>query len=134
WWHMAIQIEVPALGESVKQAILVKWHKRDGESVSVDEPIAELETDKANVDVPSPAAGVLRRVKEEGDTVGVGEVIARVEEGSGGTKASPAAGAVGGTAKPQAAGAAPPVVGQPGAQVGAVNAAGTRLEDLSPAV
>ena len=127
---------MPALGESVKQAILVKWHKRDGEAVSVDEPIAELETDKANVDVPSPAAGVLRRVKEEGDTVGVGEVIARVEEGGAAAKASPAV-AVSGSAKPQAAQAAQPapVAAQPsGAQVGAVNAAGTRLEDLSPAV
>ena len=54
---MATQIEVPPLGESVKQAILVAWHKKEGESVATDEPICELETDKANVDLPAPAAG-----------------------------------------------------------------------------
>lgn len=76
---MATQVQVPALGESVKQAVLVRWHKADGEAVAVDEPICELETDKANVDLPAPAAGVLRRVKDEGDTVNVGEVIARID-------------------------------------------------------
>ncbi len=85
---MARQVEVPSLGESVKQAILVHWHKADGDSVAIDEPICELETDKANVDVPSPVAGVLRRVKEEGETVGIGEVIARIDEAG----ASPAQG------------------------------------------
>jgi 2-oxoglutarate dehydrogenase E2 component (dihydrolipoamide succinyltransferase) len=79
-----MQIEVPPLGESVTQAILVAWHKADGEMVAIDEPICELETDKANVDVPARAAGVLHRVKEEGETVNVGEVIARIDEmGSG---------------------------------------------------
>lgn len=81
---MATQIEVPPLGESVTQAILVAWHKADGEMVAIDEPICELETDKANVDVPARAAGVLHRMKEEGETVNVGEVIARIDEtGSG---------------------------------------------------
>ena len=51
----------------------------DGESVKPDEAIAELETDKANVDVPSPGGGVLRHLKEEGDTVAVGEPIARID-------------------------------------------------------
>lgn len=72
------------MGESVTQAILVKWHKQDGDVVAVDDAVAELETDKANVDVPAPAAGVLRRVKEEGETVAVGEVIARIDAGSAG--------------------------------------------------
>jgi 2-oxoglutarate dehydrogenase E2 component (dihydrolipoamide succinyltransferase) len=71
------------LGESVREAVLIKWHKNDGDSVAAAEPIAELETDKANVDVPAPSAGVLRRVKKEGDTVAIGETIARIDEGSG---------------------------------------------------
>src|SRR5687767_7584598 len=75
-------VDVPALGESVREAVLIKWHKNDGDAVAAAEPIAELETDKANVDVPAPAAGVLRRVKNEGDTVTIGETIARIEEGS----------------------------------------------------
>jgi 2-oxoglutarate dehydrogenase E2 component (dihydrolipoamide succinyltransferase) len=73
--------------------VLIKWHKNDGDAVSAAEPIAELETDKANVDVPAPAAGVLRRVKKEGDTVAIGDTIARIEEG---------AGSAGGNAKTQA--------------------------------
>ncbi len=48
---MAIQVKVPPLGESVKQATLLKWHKQDGEAVKVDEPLCELETDKANADL-----------------------------------------------------------------------------------
>lgn len=86
---MAIQVEVPSMGESVTQAILVKWHKQDGEQVKVDEPLCELETDKANVDVPAKGAGVLRRVKDEGETVRVGEIIARIDE-AGTPKAPPA--------------------------------------------
>jgi 2-oxoglutarate dehydrogenase E2 component (dihydrolipoamide succinyltransferase) len=75
--NMAIRVEVPALGESIKSAILVAWHKADGQAVDVDEPLCELETDKANVDVSAPAAGVLRHLRGEGDTVAVGEEIAR---------------------------------------------------------
>jgi 2-oxoglutarate dehydrogenase E2 component (dihydrolipoamide succinyltransferase) len=77
---MAIQVEVPRLGESVTQAVLVKWHKKDGDRVAVDDALCELETDKANVDVPAPGAGIVRHVKEEGQTVGIGEVIARIDD------------------------------------------------------
>src|SRR3954465_3419779 len=88
---MATQVQVPTLGESVTQAILVKWFKEDGQAVTQDEAICELETDKANVDVPAPTAGVLRRVKNEGDTVAIGDTIARIEEGGGNSNAKPAA-------------------------------------------
>ena len=77
---MPTNVDVPALGESVREAVLIKWHKNDGDTVDAAEPIAELETDKANVDVPAPAAGVLKRVKKEGDTVAIGETIARIDE------------------------------------------------------
>ena len=85
---MAIDVVVPPLGESVTQAILLKWHKAEGAQVAIDEALCELETDKANVDMPAPAAGVVRRLKNEGDTVGVGEVIARVDPA--GVAAAPA--------------------------------------------
>ena len=88
---MPTNIDVPALGDSIAEAVLLKWHKNDGDAVAAAEPVAELETDKANVDVPSPAAGVFRRVKKEGDTVKIGETIARVDEGSGGNSKSQAA-------------------------------------------
>jgi 2-oxoglutarate dehydrogenase E2 component (dihydrolipoamide succinyltransferase) len=67
------------MGESVTEAVLLKWHKQDGEAVKENEPIAELETDKANVDVPAPASGVFKRVKKEGDTVRIGETIATID-------------------------------------------------------
>src|SRR5215468_10332915 len=86
---MPTNVDVPALGESVREAVLIKWHKNDGDPVAAAEPIAELETDKANVDVPAPAAGVLKRVKKEGDTVAIGETIATIDEkGTGGAAAA----------------------------------------------
>src|SRR5438034_10329486 len=81
---MPTNVDVPALGESVREAVLIKWHKNDGDTVAAAEPIAELETDKANVDVPAPTAGVLQRVKKEGDTVTIGETIARIDENAKG--------------------------------------------------
>jgi len=87
---MPTNVDVPALGESVREAVLIKWHKGDGESVAAAEPIAELETDKANVDVPAPSAGVLRHVKEEGATVAIGDTIARIDEGGAGKASAPA--------------------------------------------
>src|SRR5690349_21631322 len=90
-------VQVPALGESVSEATLIKWHKNDGEAVKQDEAICELETDKANVDVPSPGAGVIRRLKAEGDKVRIGETIATLDP-----SAKPSASASG-NAKPAAA-------------------------------
>ncbi len=79
---MAIELKVPSLGESITQATIGAWLKREGEAVQVDEPIVEVESEKATVAVPAPAAGVLRKVlRQSGDTVSVGEVIAELEEG-----------------------------------------------------
>jgi len=97
---MPTNVDVPSLGESVREAVLIKWHKNEGDAVAEQEPIAELETDKANVDVPAPAAGVLRRVKNEGDTVAIGDTIARIDEGGAGGNAKPAAAAQAASAKP----------------------------------
>jgi 2-oxoglutarate dehydrogenase E2 component (dihydrolipoamide succinyltransferase) len=101
---MPTNVDVPPLGESVREAVLIKWHKNDGDTVTDQEPVAELETDKANVDVPAPVAGVLRRVKNEGDTVAIGDTIARIDEGGSGN-AKPAAPAK--SATPTAAPAKP---------------------------
>jgi 2-oxoglutarate dehydrogenase E2 component (dihydrolipoamide succinyltransferase) len=77
---MSSNVEVPAVGESITEGTLVRWHKREGDRVRVDEPICELETDKATVDLPAPVAGVLHPMKQPGETVQVGEVIARIDE------------------------------------------------------
>jgi len=84
------EIKVPRLAESISEATLVQWLKQDGESVRVDEPIATLETDKAAVEIPSEAAGVLHHAKAVGDTVHVGDVLARVDENAAAPVASAA--------------------------------------------
>jgi 2-oxoglutarate dehydrogenase E2 component (dihydrolipoamide succinyltransferase) len=87
---MPTNIEVPALGESITEAVLLRWLKDDGAYVQADEPLAELETDKANVDIPASAAGILRQAKKAGDTVRVGEAIALIEEAPAGKPAATA--------------------------------------------
>ena len=78
---MPEKITVPTLGESVTEATVSKWLKSKGEEVSVDEPLVELETDKVNVEVPSPTSGVLGNiVVKEGETVNVGSLLGTVED------------------------------------------------------
>jgi len=81
---MTIEIKVPQLPESVTDATLVAWHKKPGESVSRDENLVDLETDKVVLEVPAPANGTLLEIKiEDGTTVTSGEVLAIIEEGEG---------------------------------------------------
>ncbi|MGH1419509.1 MAG: 2-oxoglutarate dehydrogenase complex dihydrolipoyllysine-residue succinyltransferase [Hyphomicrobiaceae bacterium] len=80
---MAIEIRVPTLGESVTEATIGQWFKKPGESVTEDEALCELETDKVTIEVPAPTAGVLGPLSaQEGDTVEVGAVIASLNEGA----------------------------------------------------
>ncbi len=77
---MAEKITVPTLGESVTEATVSKWLKSQGEKVSADEPLVELETDKVNVEVPSPISGTLGSiVVSEGETVNVGTLLGTVD-------------------------------------------------------
>ena len=79
---MSNQIVVPSLGESVTEATVSKWLKQVGEKVDSDEPLVELETDKVNIEVPSPLSGTLSSIKvKEGDTVEVGALLGFVQEG-----------------------------------------------------
>ena len=76
---MSEKITVPTLGESVTEATVSKWLKSQGEEVSADEPLVELETDKVNVEVPSPSSGILGSiVVKEGETVNVGSILGTV--------------------------------------------------------
>lgn len=87
-----IEVRVPASGESVTEADIGEWLKKEGEAVAQDEPIVSLETDKAAMDVPSPAAGVLKEIKvKEGETVEVGALIAIIEAGGAPAKTNGAA-------------------------------------------
>ncbi|MEQ8266927.1 MAG: 2-oxoglutarate dehydrogenase complex dihydrolipoyllysine-residue succinyltransferase [Parvibaculum sp.] len=88
---MATEIRVPALGESVTEATVAQWFKKPGDTVAVDEPLVELETDKVTVEVPAPAAGVLSEIiAKDGETVEVGALLGEIGEGSG-KAAAPAA-------------------------------------------
>ena len=76
---MSEKILVPTLGESVTEATVSKWLKNQGEKVSADEPIVELETDKVNVEVPAPSNGILESISvKEGETVNVGALLGMI--------------------------------------------------------
>src|SRR5438045_5020825 len=77
---MASDVAVPTLGESITEATLSQWLKNEGDQVAVDEPICELESDKATVDLPAPVSGVLHQLKSAGETAHIGEVIAKIDE------------------------------------------------------
>ena len=84
---MSNQILVPPLGESITEATVSKWLKHVGEKVETDEPLVELETDKVNIEVPSPLSGTLSSIKvKEGDSAEVGTLLGIVNEASADTK------------------------------------------------
>ncbi len=81
---MAFEIELPHVGESVTEAVIGKWLKQPGDKVEKYDPLVEVITDKVNMDVPSPAVGILTRIiAEEGDTVPMGAVIAEMDAAEG---------------------------------------------------
>ncbi len=80
---MSEKILVPTLGESITEATVSKWLKKEGETVQADEAIVELETDKVNLEVPSPISGTLSEISfRDGDTVEVGAVLGLISEGN----------------------------------------------------
>jgi 2-oxoglutarate dehydrogenase E2 component (dihydrolipoamide succinyltransferase) len=100
---MAIEIKVPALGESVSEATIARWFKKPGEPVKVDEPLVELETDKVTIEVPAPSGGVLESIAaQSGETVKVGAVLGAITNSGSAQATAPAPAA----AAPRAA--APP--------------------------
>jgi len=85
---MATEVRVPTLGESVSEATIGTWLKQVGDTVKVDEPLVELETDKVSIEVPSPVSGVLSEIlAKDGETVEVNALLAQVTEGEGGAAA-----------------------------------------------
>jgi len=78
---MSEKIIVPVLGESITEATVSKWLKKEGETVDTDEPIVELETDKVNLEVPAPVSGVLKEINsKDGSVVEVGAVLGVISE------------------------------------------------------
>jgi 2-oxoglutarate dehydrogenase E2 component (dihydrolipoamide succinyltransferase) len=109
---MTTDIKVPTLGESVTEATIAQWFKKEGDAVKADEPLVELETDKVTVEVPAPAAGVLASISARpGDTVNVGAILGAIAEGAAAAAAAPkpAAEAAKPAAKARAAAVEPPL-------------------------
>ena len=78
---MSEKILVPVLGESITEATVSKWLKNEGDVVEADEPIVELETDKVNLEVPSPISGILTKINsKDGSVVEVGALLGSVSE------------------------------------------------------
>jgi len=121
---MTIEVRVPQLPESVADATLVAWHKKPGDAVNRDENLVDLETDKVVLEVPAPAAGVIKELKvQNGATVTSGQVLALLEEGA--VVAAPAAAAA---KKTEAAAPAGAKGGEPAA------AKSTGSDKLAPSV
>jgi len=116
---MLIEVKVPQLSESVSEATLVTWHKKEGDAVSRDENLIDIETDKVVLETPAPADGVLvKLVKNAGDSVTSGEVIATID-----TEAKAATGA------PVAAAAPAPAAAAPAAAVSAASPSARKILD-----
>ena len=105
---MLVEVKVPQLSESVSEATLLAWHKREGERVKRDENLIDIETDKVVLELPAPADGVLAKiVKGDGGTVRAGEVIATIDTDGKGVAAAPAPKTAPATAPKPAAVSAP---------------------------
>ena len=103
---MIVEVKVPQLSESVSEATLLDWHKKEGERVSRDENLIDIETDKVVLELPAPADGVLVRIiKKARESVGSGDVIAQIDTEGKAAAAAPAAP----TQKPQPPAVTPPV-------------------------
>ncbi|MFM1775544.1 MAG: 2-oxoglutarate dehydrogenase complex dihydrolipoyllysine-residue succinyltransferase, partial [Bacteroidota bacterium] len=104
-----IEIKVPAIGESISEVTLLKWTKKDGDYVERDEVIAEFESEKATFEVNAEQAGVLTTLGKEGDTLLIGDVLAKIDE----TAERPAAAAVPAAPAPAAPKSEAPVAAIP---------------------
>ena len=113
---MSINIVVPEVGESVVDARVARWLKKEGDAVAAGEPLVELETDKIDVEVPAPKAGVLERIAhKDGDDVKIGEVIGTIKEGSGPQGPQGPQGSQGSKGPSGPSGSAVPSTAKPGA-------------------
>lgn len=78
---MAYELKLEQLAEEMEYAIVVRWHRREGDQVAAGDPLVELEVEKANVDVPSPVSGTLASIlAEDGDEIKVGALLATIQE------------------------------------------------------
>lgn len=113
---MALEIKIPAVGESITEVTIAKWLKKDGEAVQRDEVIAELESDKATFELPAESAGTLKIRVAEGETIGIGTVIAELNGADSPAAAVPTAAAPAPAQSAPAAAASPAASNDPVSQ------------------
>ena len=101
---MAVEVKMPNVGESVQEGVIHKWRVKSGDFVNRDDVLVELETDKATVEVVAESAGAIEIIKKQGETVAIGEVMARIDNAA----AAPAGGAAKAAAPAPVAVAPPP--------------------------
>src|ERR1700748_451030 len=85
----SLQVKVPAVGESITEVTLSRWIKKDGDTVAMDEAIAELESDKATFELTAEKAGVLKTIAKEGDVLPIGAVVCTIEGAGASTVSAP---------------------------------------------
>ncbi len=88
---MSLEIKVPPVGESITEVTLASWLKKDGDSVEMDEALAELESDKATFELTAEKAGILKRIAKEGDVLPIGAVVCSIEDGGAASTPTPKA-------------------------------------------
>src|ERR1700735_4616965 len=89
---MPTDVVMPQMGESITEGTLTKWLKKPGDTVSRDEPLFEISTDKVDAEIPSPAAGTLGELKDqEGATVTAGTIVCSINEAGAAASSTPAA-------------------------------------------
>ena len=111
---MAFEFKFPDVGEGITEGELLSWKVKEGDAVAEDQTLAEVETDKAVVEIPSPRAGrIVKLHVDEGETIEVGHVLVTIEEGAGAAIGAPAAVAPAPVAAPTAPPAGAPAVGAP---------------------
>jgi pyruvate/2-oxoglutarate dehydrogenase complex dihydrolipoamide acyltransferase (E2) component len=90
--QQTVDVVTPAAGESVTEGTILEWHVKVGDQIKADDTIVEISTDKVDIELPSPASGVVTEILiEEGETVTVGQVIARIAAGASAAAPAPVA-------------------------------------------
>jgi len=127
---MAVDVKMPNVGESVQEGVIHKWRVKSGDFVNRDDVLVELETDKATVEVVAESAGAIEIIKKQGETVAIGEVMARIDNAA----AAPAGGAAKAAAPAAPAAPSPAAVAPPPPPPPAPTHAAPSDASLSPAV
>jgi 2-oxoglutarate dehydrogenase E2 component (dihydrolipoamide succinyltransferase) len=122
-----VEMKVPTIGESITEVTLSQWLKKDGDYVNIDEPICEFESDKATLEFPAEASGILVHVAKEGDDLSIGSLVAKIDTSASKPASAPAASAPAAEAPKAEAPAAPAPSSAPATQGGHPSPAAAKI-------